>query len=390
MKIAFLTDGIFPLDVGGMAKHSYYLVKALLDRGVRVDLYGAVDRPDQFEAAPLTDGPGAESSLRTHVLERIRSPSLPGHYPWDCYRTSRRIHRELAERADVDFVYAQGLTGWYSLREKPRERLGAPVGVHPHGLEMYQKAASPGAWLKNHYLRPFFRWNLRNADYVFSFGGKIGAIIRSLGVPDGRILRAKNGIEASWLDDRTSPSNGSEERSFVFVGRDERRKGIQELHQVIGQLHDEGIRCPFHFIGPIPERRRLDIPSLKYWGLIREEKKIQGILRRSDALVCPSYSEGMPTVILEAMASGLPVIATRVGAVDQLVTPENGWLIPPGEPDALRDSLLAALRAPREILDRMGRTSRSMVEREYRWSTVARDTVEAIESVLEGDGEPNR
>jgi glycosyltransferase involved in cell wall biosynthesis len=81
------------------------------------------------------------------------------------------------------------------------------------------------------------------------------------------------------------------------------------------------------FIGPIPEENKIKSTLINYHGQLSTESDIRHILAGADVLVCPSYAEGMPNVIMEAMACGLAIIATDVGAVSLLVNGDNGWLI---------------------------------------------------------------
>src|SRR6202044_1787021 len=105
---------------------------------------------------------------------------------------------------------------------------------------------------------------------------------------------------------------------FVFVGRFERRKGIPELNKAIEQLLPND-NFTFDFIGDIPSEFRLNSPILTYHGKLSSETEIKKILSQCDVLVSPSYAEGMPISIMEAMAQGLAVIATDVGSVSTLV-----------------------------------------------------------------------
>ncbi|MGB0418765.1 MAG: glycosyltransferase family 4 protein, partial [Opitutales bacterium] len=75
----------------------------------------------------------------------------------------------------------------------------------------------------------------------------------------------------------------------------------------------------FVFIGPIPKEKQLDLPWVQYRGSVSDQDALKAELDQGDVLVCPSYSEGMPTVILEAMARGLAIVATDVGATCELV-----------------------------------------------------------------------
>ena len=379
MRLAILTNGLFPYVIGGMQKHTFYLAKYLARLGVDVDIYDA-----HF---PEIEGPRWDTLLtpdeQLHInrfpVERPRSPYFPSHYVLESYKTSVALLEKLHNGPAVDFVYAQGFSGWHGVNLRRRGVDGPPIGVNPHGLEMYQIPASIRARLENYMFRPITRLNVRQADIALCLGGGLSRIMHRLGVEPERIVLSPNGVGREWLADRVTPPNSP--RAFVFVGRYERRKGIEELNQVLPSVMDSH-EIQFHFIGPIPESLRLASPKVKYWGLIREEKKVREILRACDVLVCPSYSEGMPTVMLEAMASGLAVIGTRVGAVDAVVSEKSGWLIPPGDAQALRESLISALALPEDDLQAKKCYGRDVVEKMFVWDVVARRTIDGIENAV--------
>jgi glycosyltransferase involved in cell wall biosynthesis len=78
--------------------------------------------------------------------------------------------------------------------------------------------------------------------------------------------------------------------------------------------------------------------------------------------VLPSFAEGLPVVIMEAMALRRPVISTFVAGIPELVRPgEDGWLVPAGDVDALQSAIEACLSAPEEVLVRMGEAGRERV-----------------------------
>ena len=103
---------------------------------------------------------------------------------------------------------------------------------------------------------------------------------------------------------------------------------LQFLSPRLAQINQQtNVEFQFTFIGPIPEVHQIIDKRISYLGSITDNEKIKNVLTKSDILVCPSYSEGMPNVILEGMATGNAIIATDIGAVNQLVNRDNGWLI---------------------------------------------------------------
>ncbi len=363
-----------------MQKHTYYLAKYFARAGVHVDLY--VVFPGGVEAAPSITSlfaPEERPFIRLTPVPRAEEMSFPGHYVWESFQSSERIWDALKSNLDVDFIYAQGFAGWKTMLMK-RKTPGMPlVGVNFHGFEMWQMPASMRVRMEQWFLRPFVKTNVALADVVLLLGDKLGSVVANLAGKKKVMLNSANGVTPDWLiQSRTISSNPLR---FVFMGRYERRKGIEELHQTIKWLTP---RFDFNFdiIGPIPEHLRLNSHKVKYWGLVREESQVRAILKQGDVLVCPSYAEGMPTVILEAMASGLAVIATNVGAVGDLVSDENGWIIPAGEQEALQQAMVEAITGAETALARKMTASYNRVRETYLWPRVAEKTIMEIRSVV--------
>ena len=89
-------------------------------------------------------------------------------------------------------------------------------------------------------------------------------------------------------------------------------------------------------------KQQLNVSDLKivYHGLINDLEEMQSIYDRCDVLLCPSYSEGMPNVILEAMSRGLAIIATDVGAICDMVCDKNGILLENNKPFTILESIM--------------------------------------------------
>ncbi len=105
-------------------------------------------------------------------------------------------------------------------------------------------------------------------------------------------------------------------------------------------------------------------------------------MRLSDVLVCPSYSEGMPNVILEGMANGLAIIATDVGAVGLMVSKNNGWLLDFPSVNNISRSLQQAIDCEDRLLDIMKRKSLDIVQERYLWNDIAIRLIGKIKNVI--------
>lgn len=385
MNIALITDGMYPYVMGGMQKHSYNLARFLARKGVSLHVVHCVSDEALLQAQPY-DQHFTEQELSKLTFTTLPFPRLgrfPGHYLRENKHYSAQAFDLLRPQLSTfDFIYAQGFTGWKFLEERQAGRLSVPVGVNFHGYEMYQPAPSFRVKLEHFLLRPTTRRHNRLADVVFSFEGHIGKIIRALGVAEEQIVPIPLGIEAHWLEAHAVAPLSAQARRFVFVGRYERRKGIEELSVALKELL-QGASQGFEveFVGPIPEAKRLSHPQLTYHGAIKDPNQVQQVLRSCDVLLCPSFSEGMPTVILEAMASGLAIIATDVGAVAQQVH-QNGWLLPRPQPSLIKQAMQEAMALDEASLQAMKDRSRAMIRERFLWERVAEQTLQSIQHIL--------
>ena len=153
----------------------------------------------------------------------------------------------------------------------------------------------------------------------------------------------------------------------LFVGRIEREKGVLDLLEAFAAIHalvpGTTLVCAGEGDRDTLTRRAAQLgveDALRLPGWI-DADAIQDLLRRAAAFVLPSYAEGQPMSLLEAMAAGTPVIATTVGGVPELVTHrETGFLVAPGDPAALQQCLREVLLDPRTS-DRIACAARASV-----------------------------
>ncbi len=377
MHIALLTDGITPYVTGGMQRHSYHLARQLLQRGIRLTLVHAVAAdaviPSEDEVAKLLDAPTGK--LKVMGFHFPKSNSFPGHYVRDSYRLSVEIYESMVDEwQHFDFIYAKGFMAWALLEKKKKGVHTAPVGVKFHGYEMFQKTKNFRSRLEQYLLRPPVTFINRNANMVFSYGGRITKIIENTGVNPDRIIEIGSGIDESWLADMPKPQDGK--RKFLFIGRDEKRKGIKDLMDCSIVFADTA--SELHWVGPLATQGQKDAGYSVYHGEVKDSDALMSIIDTCQILVVPSHAEGMPNVILEAMARGLAVIATDVGAVPMLVDSENGRRIPPAHKTALSQAIREFATMDASTLFKLRQGSIDRVRKNYRWSDVADETVSAI------------
>jgi len=235
---------------------------------------------------------------------------------------------------------------------------------------MYQFSPNLKIKMQHFMLRPFVKKLNNKADYVFSYGGKITNIIKDLGVPNNKIIEIPSAINKSWLYDKKL--NISKSIKFLFVGRFERRKGIEEINKAILNLPINNVDIEFHFVGSIPAKNQIKRNDFKiiYYGEIIDEESKKKIYDKCDILMCPSYSEGMPNVILEAMSRGLAIMATDVGAVRLLVSEDNGILLNNSNEILIRKAISKIILMDKKLILNMKENSIKIIKENFLWQNI--------------------
>jgi glycosyltransferase involved in cell wall biosynthesis len=156
---------------------------------------------------------------------------------------------------------------------------------------------------------------------------------------------------------------------LICVGRLSEQKGQLLLVEAARRLSLQAIDFELVLAGDGELRGEIEILITRYeltnrirlTGWISSEQVRDEILA-ARALVLPSFAEGLPVVIMEAMALRRPVITTYIGGIPELVRPgEHGWLVPAGDVEALTEAMRACLNAPNEMLTRMGEAAHERV-----------------------------
>ena len=159
---------------------------------------------------------------------------------------------------------------------------------------------------------------------------------------------------------------------LVFVGRLAAVKGVAVLLRSIADLGADHPDLRLTLIGDGPERAGLETLShdlgldaqVTFAGA-KTQAEVAETLKTADIFVLPSFAEGVPVVLMEAMASRLPVITTRIAGIPELVEDgRSGLLVPPGNQGALTDAIAKLLADP-DARTAMGEAGRHIVEAEF-------------------------
>ncbi|MFT5618952.1 MAG: glycosyltransferase involved in cell wall biosynthesis, partial [Arenicella sp.] len=301
LEVVFCTDGIFPHSVGGMQRHSRLLIEELAKRN-NVDLI--VIHPHE-EKTIFAEFPS---------VEEVKLKPLPQkkYYLSELYDYSKEVLKVIKKYPNA-VVYSQGLSVWSGIKE-----VGQRVIVNPHGLEPYQ-TLSKTDYLKTAPFRAIFNYVFSNAKAVVSLGGRLTDILSGRVGKNTELVILPN---ATNLPDSKKEIKVADKVKCLFVGRFAYNKGIDIFMDSIEKINSKGLSDKFEFFlagkGPLFDeyKEKYNFPNAHLLGFVSDEQLSQ-LYADCSVFVFPTLFEGMPTVVLEAMALSLPIIVTDVGATKE-------------------------------------------------------------------------
>ena len=366
----------YPPIGGGASNASAHIAKTLVGLGQRVTVMTSAFR----------------GMKRTEEIEGVRILRLPA---------LRNKSDRSSTWEQVSFMLSACLIGiWQVNRMRPDAALaffGAPSGV--------------AAWFWNLFFRLPYIVSLRGGDvpgfrpYDFARQHRLLApLLRRVWhraatvVANSEGLRQLGQIFEPRIPVRVIP-NGVDLEKFkpvsqrwdpprlLFVGRVVYQKGLDLLLKALAGLRDSPWELEIVGDGPRVERLKEQVAQLhlekkvSFAGWLSRDGLPQAY-QRANLFVYPSRHEGMPNAVLEAMASGLPVLATRIAGNEDLVSEETGVLVPPEDVQAL-GAALASLISNASLRQQMGAAARKQVEAQYSWRKVAQAYLDLMNSVVE-------
>lgn len=256
-------------------------------------------------------------------------------------RAVNRLRRYLRSR-DTDALcthdYRSQVVGFFARRGTRAKWISFSRGFTAENLKvrLYQ-------WIE--------RLVVRFADHIVAVSESQKRKLLDLGIPDSKITVIHNAIDSGVLEDvdpvdlRREFKLPRETVICVAAGRFSSEKGQLYLVRAAANAIRSNPRLRFILYGDGPdlERTRATVRELELGEKVicpGFEKKILGCIKGADILINPSLSEGLPNVVLEAMSLGVPVIATSVGGVPEMIDPgKSGVLVPPGDEAALAQAI---------------------------------------------------
>ncbi|HGQ5356488.1 TPA: glycosyltransferase family 4 protein [Streptococcus pneumoniae] len=233
--------------------------------------------------------------------------------------------------------------------------------LHIHGAEFQIFYDSLPEYKKNK-----VREMLELSDYVIVLSQTWYDFFSNINI-NAKIVIVENGVDTSFYVEKKKSITSN---NFLFLGRMGKRKGAYDLIDAMNQA--VAINPNLHLTmagdGELEDiRQKISNLNLTdhitiYDWVNQRDKKI--LFQANQTLILPSYNEGLPMAILEAMASGLAIISTPVGGIPEIIHEDNGWLIQPGDISQLSNIILEASYNP-DVVSLMGSNNHKLVEEKY-------------------------
>jgi glycosyltransferase involved in cell wall biosynthesis len=297
---------------------------------------------------------------------RYDTPNLPAA----TLELVRRLH---AERADVLLChgYKANVVGRMAARQ-----VGVPAVAVSRGWT--------GEDLKVRAYEAVDRWHLRFMDHVVCVSRGQARKVRNLGVPPRRITVIPNAARLTAVREADAESREQLESFFrkpgerivVGAGRLSPEKGVGVLIEAAKRVIAADPQARFVVFGegtqrPALERMIADANLNGRFVLPGFRSDLDQLLPSADLFVLPSFTEGMPNVLLEAGAAGVAVVATAVGGTPEVVADgKTGYLVPPGDPERLAGRILELL-GDEALRHKMGQAGREHVREHFTFEAQA-------------------
>ena len=316
----------------------------------------AVDCRDRMDLTIVTFVRALDKNLaevsNNQLVSAARSLDIPIETvretgPWDL--TVLGALREIFDRHRAQIVETHGTKSHFLISLLPKRKFRWIAFHHGYTTEN----------LKARVYHQFDRWSLRFCDLVVTVCTDFATLLASRGVRRDRIVVVHNSVKAEVRDSdaklteetRQQWNLSGDERVVLSAGRLSREKGHKYLIDAVSTIVSAlpQLRLKLLIAGNGPFERKLNAQVDKKGlqqcvNLVGHRSDINGLYSIADLFVLPSLSEGSPNVLLESMAARVPIVATRVGGVPELVKDgESAILVPPADSESLKKAIIELL-----------------------------------------------
>jgi len=373
LRILAFCDYFSPSSCGGSERVALEVYRRLAGFGAEIEVVTAMS-PGM---APPDDVPG----IRVNVVPSLDLTRL--------LRAQVALAPKLfgaaaaaARRFQPDLLHANTLYFQSSLAAARQQRASGLPLVTTVQIGTVRHLPQPVRSLTRSYEKTIGRVILGRSTRVIAVSESVRAHLISLGVPAAKIDVVFNGVDLDRFSPGSAVAKVHAVPTIIFVGRLTPNKGPQVLLDALERLHGHRVAFRAEYVGDGPLRSQLErrarasglAESVSFRGQVDD---IAPRLKEADVLVRPSFTEGLPLAVLEAMASGVCVVASDIpGNRDLIRDQENGLTVGVGNAAALAQTLRRLILDP-SLRARLGAAGHKTA-RQYSWDRSAADTIQVL------------
>lgn len=326
---------VFRAPIGGLFRHVIDLACEQAARGHAVGLFFDSSR-DNARTHDMIEHARPALELGITRVPMTRNPSLSD---LAALRALARLQRDIG----ATILHGHGSKGGLYARALARRHAPEAVRAYtPHGGSFHFGPGNP----RHHLFMAAERWMARRTDvFLFESRHVAGCFDRYVGKTDRPAMIVHNGLYPAEFE---PVDNADADFDLVFIGEMLIAKGVDTLLQAMRLIRQKRGNAPrLLAVGSGPDRsllmQRADEYGLAGDVTFEDAQPIRGVLARARIMVMPSHAESLPYVVLEAAAAGMPMIATNVGGIPEILAPCADMLVDPGDVGALAQAILRQL-----------------------------------------------
>lgn len=395
MNVCFVTPEYYPIS-GGTGAYVYYLSRCLQKLGHDVHV---VARHNE-------DSEGIVDGVEVHYRKGVGN--AVARY-WRFARSASKKIEELNKEIGIDVIHANlPLVPSFAIPGGSAKALVCAVHSTWKGEALVTRRDNPKNLNPNE--KMMLRFNFLLRTYEKKLMDRSDALIavskytteeltKLYSIEEDKIHVIYNGVDIRKFKPRPNRAElrrefelEAEQKTVLFVGRLYHRKGLEILLNSIPLVLKEFDDVKFVISGTGFKKKeeslrmlakKLEIEDhVSFLGYVADEK-LPYLYAASDIFVLPAIYENFPFAILEAQATGLPVISTKVGGIPEfLVDNQNGFLIDPGDSAQLTQRLLTLLQDPK-LANEMGDCGRRLIEEKFSWHLITSQVIALYHKLLE-------
>ncbi len=366
---------------GGTERYCYFLSKHLAQMGCKVFVAACSESCKRIRCEELV-----ESNFKISVY---RFPTLLTLFDQNPFSFLVPHLIKLIKRHQINIIHAHSYIYFSSLQASLiKSILKIPFVLHIHGgielpLSTFVQRVS-----KRVYDYTLARLTIKQADAIFCVSNYDARILgKKFGLRKEKLFVVPNAVDIKKFK-FTLPNNVR--KRILYVGDLEYWKGVHILIQSFKKVSEKiagsdvelvvaGGGSQLTALMRIVSKHKLPV---RFLGVVPHHR-IPVLMQNCNLFVLPSLSEGFPTTVLEAMASGLPVIVTSVGGIPEIVRHmKTGILVKPNDVDELAEAMIMLINDKAKSRE-LAINARSLVEEKYTWEKTAKYVLELYQRILE-------